>query len=89
MVTDFFNEVPIVPHVHGLETEAGSDGQPMGFWTKSGRKGRDYFSLKSKGLQGNQAIFRYHNTKEGLFWFHDHTMAMTRLNVYAGLVGQY
>ena len=67
----------------------GSDGQPLGYWTKSGKKGKDFFSLSSKNLKENQAIFRYHNTKEGLLWFHDHTMGMTRLNVYAGLVGFY
>lgn len=67
----------------------GSDGQPMGFWTKSGVKGPDYFSLNSKSKQPNEAIFRYHNTKEGLFWYHDHAMGITRLNVYAGLVGYY
>lgn len=41
----------------------GSDGQPMGFWTKTGRKGKDYFSLTSKSKKDNQAIFRYYNTK--------------------------
>lgn len=61
----------------------------MGFWTKSGRKGPDFFSLKSESKEPNQAIFRYHNTNQGLFWYHDHTMGMTRLNVYAGLVGFY
>jgi hypothetical protein len=41
----------------------GSDGQPMGFWTSSGRKGRDYFSFSSKNKKSNEAIFRYQNTK--------------------------
>lgn len=67
----------------------GSDGQPMGFWTKSGRKGPLYFSLNYQNKKPNQAVYRYHNTKEGLFWYHDHTMSITRLNVYAGLVGFY
>lgn len=89
MIKKFINEVPVVPHLHGLETETGSDGQPNGFWTKTGRKGSDFFSLRSTNLLKNEAIFRYHNTKEGLFWYHDHTMSITRLNVYAGLVGLY
>ncbi len=63
MITQFQDEVPVVPHAHGLETEMGPDGQPMGFWTKSGRKGPDYFSLKFQNKKPNQAIFRYHNTK--------------------------
>jgi hypothetical protein len=41
----------------------GSDGEPMAFWTSSGRKGESYFSLKSKSLEINQAIYRYYNTK--------------------------
>lgn len=61
----------------------------MAFWTISGRKGPMYSTLKSSILKKNEAIFRYHNTKEGLFWFHDHAMGITRLNVYAGLVGLY
>lgn len=67
----------------------GSDGQPLGFWTMSGRKGPLYFSLNYAGKKANQAVYRYYNTKEGLFWYHDHTMSITRLNVYAGLVGFY
>lgn len=67
----------------------GPDGQPMGFWTKTGRKGPDFFSLSFQGKKKNQAVFRYHNTKEGLLWYHDHAMAITRLNVYAGLAGYY
>lgn len=36
------------------------------------------------------AVFHYSNTQApaGL-WFHDHTLGMTRLNVYAGLAGLY
>ena len=89
MISPLRNEVPTVPHLHGLETEMGSDGEPMAYWTRSGARGEVYFTLKSKTLKKNDAIYRYYNTKEGLYWYHDHTMAMTRLNVYAGLVGLY
>lgn len=67
----------------------GSDGEPMAFWTKEGKKAEVFYSLNSSSLKKNQAIYRYYNTKEGLYWYHDHTMAMTRLNVYAGLAGLY
>ena len=82
------NEVPAVPHIHGLETEFQSDGQPLSFWTASGVKGELYNSLKYNKTE-NQAVYRYVNPNEGLYWYHDHTMAMTRLNVYAGLAGGY
>lgn len=49
----------------------------------------DVFNFEIINTEKNEAIFRYHNTKEGLFWFHDHAMGITRLNVYAGLVGLY
>ena len=36
------------------------------------------------------SIYRYPNTQEASnIWFHDHTMGVTRLNVYAGLAGGY
>ena len=88
MIKPFADEVPVVPHAHGLENEFQSDGQPLSFWTATGRKGELYNSLKSNRTE-NQAVYRYINTKEGLFWYHDHTIAMTRLNTYAGLAGSY
>ena len=39
--------------------------------------------------EGN-AIFEYsNNQRAGTFWYHDHTLGMTRLNVYAGPAGFY
>ena len=60
----------------------------MSFWTNSGKTGDMYNSLRSRRNE-SQAVYRYINTKEGLYWYHDHTIAMTRLNVYAGLAGGY
>ena len=89
MTIDYQNQVCCVPHAHGLELEEGPDGQPMGCFTESGYKGTEFYSLNSQNLNANQAMYRYYNTKEGLYWYHDHAMAITRLNVYAGLVGFY
>lgn len=89
MLLPFRDEIPSVPHLHGLETEMGSDGEPMAFWTKSGKQAEVYYTLNSSSLKKHQAIYRFYNTKEGLYWYHDHTMAMTRVNVYAGLAGMY
>jgi FtsP/CotA-like multicopper oxidase with cupredoxin domain len=37
-----------------------------------------------------QATFRYPNSQRpSTAWFHDHTLGMTHLNVYAGLAGMY
>ncbi len=36
------------------------------------------------------AVFQYPNTQRAAtLWYHDHTLGMTRLNVYAGLAGFY
>ncbi|MFD2184773.1 multicopper oxidase family protein [Rhodoplanes azumiensis] len=95
--------VPLVTHVHGMEAvEDWSDGYPEAwvlpdavdlpegvapvgtwydfFWAKSGR-----------GDWGaGRVTFRYPNSQRpGMLWYHDHTLGLTRLNVYAGLAGLY
>ena len=43
-----------------------------------------------KPTSKNSAVYIYPNEQDaGNFWFHDHTLGITRLNVYAGLVGLY
>ena len=32
-------QVPLVPHVHGISTNLGSDGQPSAYWTALGQHG--------------------------------------------------
>lgn len=88
-IKPYANEVPMVPHVHGLENQDLYDGSPQSFWTKSGKRGPMYHTLPNYKVAKNQAVYRYMNTKEGLFWYHDHTIAMTRLNAYAGMAGGY
>lgn len=34
----FVNEVPVVPHAHGVATNTSSDGEPEAYWTISGFK---------------------------------------------------
>ena len=41
-------------------------------------------------ISSNEAIYEYPNEQDaGNNWYHDHTIGITRLNVYAGLVGFY
>jgi FtsP/CotA-like multicopper oxidase with cupredoxin domain len=53
----------------------------------------DYFKAKATGKFGvtwgpGYGIFQYVNTQRaGTAWYHDHTLGMTRLNVYAGPAG--
>ncbi|MGC5027251.1 multicopper oxidase family protein [Tsukamurella sp. DT100] len=60
-------------HLHGGRTEPNSDGHPMVAWRNGGRQSNHY---------------RHDQAAAGL-WYHDHAMGITRLNVLAGLAGQF
>ncbi len=55
----------------------------------------DFFAMKAAANFGATwgpgfAIFQYPNTQRAsTLWYHDHTLGMTRLNVYAGPAGFY
>jgi spore coat protein A len=76
-----FDGVPIVPHVHGGHTDATSDGNPEYFFSP------DFAVL---GPQWFDKSYYYDNSQPaGTVWYHDHTLGITRLNVYAGMAGFY
>jgi spore coat protein A, manganese oxidase len=55
----------------------------------------DYFKTKAVGAFGaawrpGEAVFQYPNRdRAGTKWYHDHSLGLTRLNVYAGPAGFY
>lgn len=74
-------EVRTVTHLHGANVDWQSDGHPEAWYTK------DY---RHTGPKFNKEIHEYTNHQPGTtMWYHDHAMALTRLNVYAGLAGFY
>lgn len=74
-------EVRTVTHLHGMETEPDSDGYPEAWFTKDFQHVGPFFKRE---------IYHYPNHQRGAtLWYHDHAMGMTRLNVYAGLIGMY
>jgi FtsP/CotA-like multicopper oxidase with cupredoxin domain len=95
--------VPIVTHVHGMENVVDwADGYaeawylpnagniPAGYATV----GTWYNFFNNKGSGGTWAVgtatFQYPNSQRpSTAWYHDHTLGMTRLNVYAGPAGFY
>lgn len=97
--------VPIVVHLHGGHTRQESDGYPEAWYLPAARnipseyarvgsfydEFRDIFQDRYRvRWQPGSAIFQYHNDQRAATeWFHDHTLGMTRHNVYAGLVGYY
>ena len=93
--------VPIVTHVHGAHTAEDSDGYaeawylpdalniPPGYATTG--TFFDYFNTKyGHNWMTGTATFKYPNDQRATtLWYHDHTLGMTRLNVYAGPAGFY
>lgn len=76
--------IPIVTHLHGAEVQSNSDGHPDNWYTKNFTRVGPAFDKDLKDLS------KYINTQESCpLWFHDHTMGVTRLSVYAGLAGLY
>jgi spore coat protein A, manganese oxidase len=89
--------VPIVTHVHGAHVDPHSDGYPEAWWLPAARNipptyahsGRlfDDATGMNRGNRG-YADFSYRNDQAATtLWYHDHTLGMTRSNVYAGPAG--
>jgi FtsP/CotA-like multicopper oxidase with cupredoxin domain len=91
--------VPMVVHLHGGDTGAESDGYPEAWYLPDAvdipgayaTHGRHYADITGTDYDvPGQAIFRYPNEQAATtLWYHDHTLGMTRLNVYAGPAGFY
>jgi len=64
-------EVRGVVHLHGGKTPPESDGYP-----------EDWY------VPGQSRTYFYPNKQDAtLLWYHDHTMGINRLNIYAGMLG--
>ncbi len=89
--------VPIVVHVHGARVGPESDGYPEAWWLPDASNIPGSYStvgtlVNEYGVQTNQApgvgSFTYPNDQPSTtLWYHDHTLGMTRNNVYAGPAG--
>lgn len=95
--------VPIVTHVHGAHVEEYSDGYPETWFLPNANnipqgfatEGSFYSEFKHEFEQSwgqewmpGTAVFQYPNRQRATtLWYHDHTLGMTRLNVYAGPAG--
>jgi spore coat protein A len=90
--------VPMVVHVHGAHVSEESDGYAEAWWLPAGANGNltattgtflDYFR-DHRGLKvgPGYSIYDYTNDQPATtLWYHDHTLGMTRVNVYAGPAG--
>lgn len=97
--------VPFVTHLHGGRSSEESDGYAEAWYLPQARDippgyattGSFYqtFRTKAQAQLGHawapgSAVFQYQNDQDAAtLWYHDHTLGMTRLNVYAGPAGFY
>jgi bilirubin oxidase len=91
--------VPIITHLHGAHVGPVSDGYPEAWYlpqannipagyATEGKAYDDIFGGSGRGL--GFAVFEYTNDQRATtLWYHDHTLGMTRANVYAGAAGFY
>jgi FtsP/CotA-like multicopper oxidase with cupredoxin domain len=84
----FTGPVPTVVHLHGGENQSTSDGVPEGWFTSNGLHGKGYSTAAATSR--NSTIYSYPNTQQSTtLWFHDHSLGITRINVYAGMAAFY
>jgi spore coat protein A, manganese oxidase len=97
--------VPIVTHLHGGHSSQESDGYPEawylprahdipGGYARAGSLYRTFRVQAQRRLHQawtpGSAVYQYDNDQRAAtMWFHDHTLGMTRVNVYAGPAGFY
>jgi spore coat protein A len=97
--------VPIVTHLHGGHSPDDSDGFPEAWYLPVANNipggfaqvgsWYHFFRAKFQGAWGGDwepgsATFVYPNDQRATtLWYHDHTLGMTRVNVYAGPAGFY
>ena len=72
---------PLVMHLHGGHTDYQFDGNPEFFFSPG---------WEIRGPQWVEKKYVYLNDQPaGNLWYHDHSLGLTRLNVYAGMAGFY
>jgi spore coat protein A len=93
----YLGPVPIVTHVHGSHVGPESDGYPEAWWLPAANNIPAGYSttgtlVNQYGTPTNNVAgvgsFTYQNDQPSTtLWYHDHTLGMTRNNVYAGPAG--
>jgi spore coat protein A, manganese oxidase len=72
--------VRAVVHVHGAQALPEHDGYPDAWTTPDGKTG-SFFKTNTNHFPNSQPATT--------LWYHDHSIGITRLNIYAGLAGFY
>jgi len=95
--TLYTGPVPIVTHVHGAHVDEESDGYPEAWWLPAADNiptgyatSGTLFNDATFANPGNlgYADYSYRQDQPATtLWYHDHSLGMTRSNVYAGPAG--
>ena len=95
----YLGPVPIITHVHGAHVGPESDGYPEAWWLPNannipvtyatqGTLVNQYGTVTNPAGRPGVGQFSYPNDQPSTtLWYHDHTLGMTRNNVYAGPAG--
>jgi len=95
----YLGPVPIITHVHGAHITPESDGYPEAWWlprannipatyATQGTLVNQYDRITNPESRPGVGEFIYRNDQPSTtIWYHDHTLGMTRSNVYAGPAG--
>jgi FtsP/CotA-like multicopper oxidase with cupredoxin domain len=90
--------VPLITHLHGAHVNPESDGYPEAWYLPNADNipstyaihGSNFGQIKGAKFEKGAALFQYRNDQRATtLWYHDHTLGMTRTNVYTGLAGFY
>jgi spore coat protein A len=73
--------VRTVTHLHGGNVESESDGHAQAWYTRDFQETGPEFAKKD--------YYYVNDQPPATLWYHDHSLGITRLNVYAGLAGFY
>jgi bilirubin oxidase len=94
----YFGPVPMVVHLHGSHVNPESDGFPEAWYLPAANdipagyatRGSDFNQIAGAPSEAGAAYFQYRNDQRATtLWFHDHSLGITRLNIYAGPTGFY
>ena len=95
----YLGPVPIITHVHGAHITPESDGYPEAWWlprannipatyATQGTLVNQYGRITNPANRPGVGEFIYRNDQPSTtIWYHDHSLGMTRSNVYAGPAG--
>ncbi|ABS28070.1 multicopper oxidase family protein [Anaeromyxobacter sp. Fw109-5] len=86
---------PIVTHLHGGHIDPDVDGYPEAWYLPAARNIPEGYATVGSNFPASwtwdgTATYTYRNDQRGTtLWYHDHSLGMTRTNVYTGMAGFY